>query len=271
MLFFFVVALSDSDSVMPAMLTPERHQAILRLLSERGRLSGSEIASRLGVSIATARRDVTVLHQAGLAQRVHGALLPVDFGLVEPRYSRKAEKAVNAKVRLGRAAAALLPEEGPVFIDAGTTCLEVGRAVLDRPRLRIFTNSIPLLALAGEARAALVAIGGEVRGLSLALTGALAQHWLENLRFDVAVLGASGLDAEAGASTTETAEAGVKTEVLRRATRRILVAHGDKWARPASLRFAPWSAFGDFVTDHPFSRVERLALSRQGLRLHAPV
>jgi DeoR/GlpR family transcriptional regulator of sugar metabolism len=97
---------------------------------------------------------------------------------------------------------------------------------LDRPRLRIFTNSVPLLALAGDARATLVAIGGEVRGLSLALTGAFALQWLENLRFDVAVIGASGIDAESGASTTETAEAGIKTQALRHATRRILVALG---------------------------------------------
>lgn len=256
--------------MLRVMLTAERHLHILRLLAERGRLTVVEIATRLGISTATARRDVTEIGAKGLAKRVHGALLPVDFGLGEPHFSRKAEKGVAAKVKLGRAVAALLPEAGPVFIDAGTTCLEVGRAVLDRPRLRIFTNSVPLLALAGDARATLVAIGGEVRGLSLALTGAFALQWLENLRFDVAVIGASGIDVESGASTTETAEAGIKTQALRRATRRILVAHGEKWGHPASLRFAPWSAFGDFVTDHRFTRAERLSLSREGLALHAP-
>lgn len=253
------------------MLTAERHRHILRLLADRGRLTLAEIASRLGISTATARRDAADLADAGHVIRVHGALLPRDFGLDEPRYSRKAEKAVATKVRLGRAAAALLPESGPVFIDAGTTCLEVGRCLLDRPGLRIFTNSVTLLALAGEARATLVSIGGEVRPLSLALTGALSQHWMENLRFDAAVIGASGLDPATGASTTETAEAAVKSEALRRATRRILVAHCEKWGRPSALRFAPWKAFGDFVTDHPFSRAERLTLSRDNLRIHSPV
>ncbi len=252
------------------MLHAERHRQILRLLAERGRLTVAEIRSRLGVSVATARRDATAIAHSGRARRVHGALLPLDFGLDEPRYSRKAEKALAGKVRLGRAVAQLLPEAGTVFLDAGSTALEVGRAVLDRPQLRLYTNSIPLLALAAEARATIVALGGEVRPLSLALTGALTQHWLENLRFDVAVIGASGLDPVAGASTTETAEAAVKTEALRRSTRRILVATGDKWGRPAALRFAPWSSFSDLVTDHLFTRAERLALNRAGLRLHAP-
>jgi DeoR family fructose operon transcriptional repressor len=251
------------------MLAPERHRQILRILGERGRVTAAEICSRTGVSVATARRDATELSGAGLATRTRGALLPHDFSLAEPPYDRKSERAVNAKARLGRAAAALLPEIGTVFVDAGTTCLEVGRALLDRPGLRIYTNSVPLLALAGGARATLSAIGGEVRPLSLALTGGLAQNWLENLRFDVAVLGASGLDGGSGASTTEVAEAAVKTEALRRARRRILVAHAEKWGRPSALCFAPWGAFTDFVTDRPLSRGEREALSAARVRVHA--
>jgi DeoR/GlpR family transcriptional regulator of sugar metabolism len=250
------------------MLGPERHRQILRLLAERGRLTSAEVRSRLGVSAATARRDFASIAGAGHATRAHGALLPHDFSLVEPPYPRKSERAVNAKARLGRAAAALVPEVGAVFVDAGTTCLEVGRALLERAGLRIFTNSVPLLALAGESRASLSSIGGEARPVSLALTGALSQSWLENLRFDAVVVGASGLDAGAGASTTEVAEAAVKAEALRRARRRILVAHAEKWGRPSSLRFAPWGAFTDFVTDRILSREERSVLAAARVRLH---
>ena len=249
------------------MFTPERHRQLLRLLTEQGRLSLAEAAYRLNVSPATVRRDFTHLADTGRAVRTHGALLPLDSGLAEPRYSRKASRAVALKVSLGRAAAALLPEQGHVFIDAGTTALEVGRALLDRAGLRIYTNSLPLLCLAPEARATLVALGGEVRPLGLALTGALSLHWLQNLRFDAAVIGASGLDLADGASTTETTEAAVKTEALRRSTRRVLVAHSEKWARPAALRFAPWSAFTDLVTNHAFTRSERVALGGSGLRI----
>lgn len=251
------------------MLAPERRRHLLRLLGERGRLTAAEMCSRLGVSAATARRDAAELAVAGLATRARGALLPHDFSLVEPPYSRKRERAVHAKVRLGQAAAAFVPEEGTVFVDAGTTCLEAGRALLDRPALRIYTNSVPLLALAGGARATVSAIGGEVRPISLALTGALAQRWLENLRFDVAILGASGLDASAGASTTELAEAAVKTEAVRRARRSILVAHSEKWGRASAMRFAPWSAFSDFVTDRALSREDRSALNAPHLRVHS--
>lgn len=208
------------------------------------------------------------MSEAGLARRTHGGLLPPDFSLSEPAYLRKAEKAIGIKVRLGRAVAGLLPEDGAVFVDAGTTCLEVGRALLDRPHLRIFTNSVSLLALATDARATVVSIGGEVRKISLALTGALAQGWLEQLRFDVAVIGASGLDQESGVFTTELNEASVKVEALRRARLRILVAHGEKWGHPATVQFAPWSAFHHLVTDKAPLRTERAALNSANVKVH---
>ena len=250
------------------MLVPDRQRNILRLLSDRGRLTLSEIQSRFGVSAATARRDAGELSAAGLARRTHGGLLPPDFALSEPAYTRKAEKAISVKVRLGQAAAALLPEDGTIFVDAGTTCLEVGRALLDRPNLRIFTNSVSLLALAADARATVIAIGGEVRKISLALTGALSQGWLEQLRFDATVVGASGLDQESGVFTTELNEASVKVEALRRARLRILVAHGEKWARPSAVQFAPWTAFHHLVTDKAPLRMERAALNSANVKVH---
>ncbi len=249
------------------MLAPERHRVILRSLAERGRITLAEIEARFNVSAATARRDAGELTEAGLAQRTHGGLLPPDFALSEPAYTHKAEKASGAKARLARAVAALIPENGTIFLDAGTTCLEVGRALLDRRGLQIFTNSVPLLALATEAQASIFCIGGQVRKVSLALTGALAQSWLEQLRFDAAVVGASGLEIASGAFTTEIGEAGVKVEALRRAHLRILVAHAEKWNRPAAFRFSPWSAFHHVITDKVFSREERATLGTAGVKL----
>ncbi|WP_404423300.1 DeoR/GlpR family DNA-binding transcription regulator [Nibricoccus sp. IMCC34717] len=251
------------------MLTEARHRALIRLLAEQGEVTLTEAANRFRISLPTVRRDFQALAEAGHVRRVHGAILPPDFSLAEPRYTRKASQAAALKVRLAEAAVALLPESGAVFIDAGTSCLEVARQVLDRPQLRIFTNSVSILALAPEARASLVSIGGEVRGVSLALTGGFAQSWVKSLHFDASVVGASGLSRTEGPCTTELTEAAIKAEAMRRGRRRILVAHAEKWDRPAAVRFAPWDAFTDWVTDQVLASEDRQRLAKVGVRTHS--
>lgn len=250
------------------MLTTERHRAILRLLAESGRVTIAEIVERFEVSSATARRDATLLAGAGRAARSHGGLLPARFFQNEPHFRAKALRRMNVKARLARKAADLLPHGGNLFVDAGTTCLEVGRLLLERPDLRIFTNSIPLLALAGEARAAVTGIGGEARKVSLALTGALAQAWLTHLRFDVCVVGASGFEPATGVYTTEIHEAAVKTEVLRRSTQRVLVAEAEKLNQPTAVHFAPWQSFSHFVSGTALPAEVRRSIAAAGVRLN---
>lgn len=248
------------------MLTAERHRAILRLLAESGRITVAEIAQRFAISHATARRDAVFLAHSGKAARAHGGLLPANFFHSEPHFRAKADRQMGIKARIARKAADLLPHEGNVFVDSGTTCLEVGRILIERPDLRVFTNSIPLLAYAAQAQATLTALGGEVRKVSLALTGALAQTWLSHLRFDSAVIGASGLDLASGVYTTELHEAAIKAEVLRRSGLRVLVVDAEKWNRPAAVHFAPWSAFSSVVTNQNLPREARLKLAAESVK-----
>jgi DeoR family fructose operon transcriptional repressor len=249
------------------MLTEERHRAIMRLLAESGRITVAEIAERFAVSAATARRDCMFLANVGKAARSHGGLLPSRFFQGEPHFRAKAARHMGLKASLARKAASLLPHEGNVFVDAGTTCLEVGRLLLERPELHIFTNSIPLIHQAAESRATVISIGGEVRKVSLALTGGLAQAWLSHLRFDAAVVGASGLDLATGAYTTELHEGAVKAEALRRATLRMLVADAEKWDQPTAVHFAPWTAFTALVTNTNVSKDARFKLATASVKI----
>jgi DeoR family fructose operon transcriptional repressor len=255
-------------AALVTMLAPERHRVILSLLADLGRLETNDLQSRLQVSPATLRRDIASLANRGLLKRTHGGVLPCEFSLREPPYEQKAARAANAKARLGHRAVALMPMHGVVFVDGGTTCLEVGRALLDRPKLQVFTNSVPLLALAGQARATLVGIGGTVRPLSLSLTGALAQSWLEHLNFDVAVVGCSGIQPDRGPATADLSDAALKAEVLRRARQRILVAHAGKWGQPATLVYAPWKAFTHVVTDHVLTHDQKSHLAAAGVGIN---
>ena len=251
------------------MLAQTRQSRICTLLEARRELTTQALQVELGVSAATLRRDLAHLERTGRIGRTHGGVVHPDAALGEQSFARKARTATAAKLSIAKQAAALVPPGATVFIDAGTTTLELGRLLLARADLRVYTNSVPLLHEHGERAAQLIAVGGELREVSQALVGALTLSWLRQLRFDIVALGASGLDPEEGASTTELGEAAIKQTLIERGRRILLLTDGSKWTRPAPICFAPWSQINDWITDHAPSRTELAALRKAGVTVHA--
>lgn len=250
------------------MIAHERHLRIRQVLAQRGSCTVAALRDLLGVSAATLRRDLTLLERLGEVVRSHGGVMDPSRTAGEPPFAGRMREAVEAKQRIAERAVALIPPGATVFVDAGSSALALGQRLLERGGHVLYTNSLPLLQDLRAQGAKLVCIGGERRDVSQALVGGLALDWLGRLHFDVAVLGASGLDAREGASTTELMEAAVKREVLQRAGRSILLADARKWGRPAAVCFSSWDRIADWVTDYQPTRRERETLRRLGTTVH---
>lgn len=250
------------------MIAHERQQLILTLLREQSPLTVPELEQRLRASSATVRRDLTFLEQLGKIVRTHGGLMHPDDATGEMPFDRKTRAALAAKQGLGGAAAELVSPGQTVFVDAGTTALEVGKRLLAHKDLTIVTSSIPLLSLRPVEGTRVIAIGGEVRFVSLALVGAGALEWMKRIKIDVAFLGTSGIDPAEGPTTTELSEGGLKSAVVAKARRVAVLADASKWGRPATIRYADWAQVHDLFTDHAPTRAERAALSARGTKLH---
>ena len=247
----------------------ERFQVIGDLLAKRQKMTVHELREQLGVSIATLRRDLTELEDAGKIIRVRGAVVHPLFFRREPSLVQKGRAAVGSKRAIAAAAARLIPSGSSVMIDAGTTCLALGRLLLPRTDLTIITHSLPLATLAyeNETAAKMICIGGEVRAVSGATIGAIALPWLQSLRADWCFLGASGLSSDEGASTTELHEAAMKQGLLRRVKNRVLLSDSRKWEQPATVTFAAWDKFDIWITDEAISTKDARQVQKQGPRV----
>ena len=231
------------------MSTFDRRQRILELVREDESIAVQTLVDTLGASPATVRRDLVELEKEGRVVRTHGGVLHPRKLSAEPSFSVKQQRVPAHKRCIGRAAASSIPKGASVFIDAGTTCLEAGLALLERNENTLFTNSLPLLYHGCSQPGRVIALGGEVRSISRALVGGMALEWLRHLRFDYAVIGASSLDAEAGVFTTEMSEAEVKSQALLHAETALLAADSEKLTLNAPVNFALWQAFDYWITD----------------------
>ncbi|QQE13822.1 DeoR/GlpR transcriptional regulator [Planctomycetota bacterium] len=252
------------------MLIHERLEKIKAILAQNPRCGVEEIQEKLGVSRSTVRRDLLKLEDGGEVLRVHGGALNAGMLRGEPTYDKRSRMAVKAKRLIGEQAAELVEDGQSVFVDAGTSCVEVGRRLLLRENVQIFTNSIGLLQHAHEGVAEIMCIGGKVRRSTEAMVGGLSLNWFKRLKFDVAIIGASSLSVEDGASTTELLEASVKQEAMRRAKRSVLVADASKLEANAVVGFAAWDEFDDWVMDKKLPAEKMKQLKKANIKLHYP-
>lgn len=250
------------------MIEQERHEMILDTLRKTSPLAVSGLEKALGVSGATVRRDLRFLENLGKVVRTHGGVLHPDHARGELSFDRKSRSALKAKLALAEAAVRLVRPGDTAFVDAGSTLLELGKRLLEVTGVSIYTNSVPLLNERPVRDGRLIGIGGEVRGVSLALVGPIALEWIGRLRVDVAFLGASGIQPDEGPSTTELSEAGIKSAVAGRAKRVVVLADASKWGHPAAVRYASWDRINDLFTDYRCNRAERALLNRHGTHLH---
>jgi DeoR/GlpR family transcriptional regulator of sugar metabolism len=250
------------------MFVHDRHKQIVDRLVRRPRWTVTQLQREMRVSRSTLRRDLLELEERGDLVRVHGGVVHRDFLQGEPTFDRRGREAVVAKRAIALAAAELVAENAAVYLDAGTTCLEVGRHLLLRADVKLFTHSLRLAsdAAASDAAASVVLIGGEVRKVSQAVVGGLSLGWLDQLRFDTAFVACSGVAAE-GASTTELTEAAIKQSILSRSRQSVLVADAGKWDRPAAVRFAGLNQFETWVVDAALDKAARQAAEAVGVRV----
>ncbi len=224
-----------------------------------------EIQQALEASPATVRRDLAELAGRGAVVRTHGGVFHPSALRGEPVFQQRDRVANAAKQAMAGCAALHVTENAKVFIDSGTSTMPVGMLLLARMDLTLFSNNLPLLYSGRDEGAKLISTGGQVRVPSQSLCGSLALSWMEHLRFDIAFIGASGLDPEEGVSVTSLEEAAMKQAAIRRSRKTVLVADAQKWEQPAAILFAAWNEFDVWVTDTPLTKAQYAKLKAHGI------
>lgn len=238
------------------MYATERQDLIARAVRERGRVAVRDLAERFGTTSETARRDLAALERRGIVRRVHGgAVSPDRASLVEEGVAERAGRAVDAKRMIGARAAQAIPEgfDGSMLLDAGTTTGALIAPLVDRlagARVEIVTNAVAhAAALAGRAGLGLSVVGGRVRSVTGAAVGSGAVRALEQMRPDVAFVGANGVSASFGLSTPDPEEAAVKRAMVRSARRVVVLADATKFDVESLHAFASLDEIDVLVTD----------------------
>ena len=246
------------------MLVGERRRRIIELLASHERAQVGELAARFSVSESTIRRDLQLLSENGVLERTHGgALQPSRF---EPSFGQKETESRQEKLAVAREAMRLIEQGQTIFLDAGTTTLELARLLPPRRDITVATNSVPIAAeLANRVR--LILTGGAVKELTLALTGPMAERSIEQMHVDIAFVGMNGVSASAGLTTPTLEEAATKAKMIASARLAVVLADSTKLGVVTFARVAGLDEVDLIITDERAPAAELELLRAAGVEI----
>lgn len=267
------------SSTAPPRLARQRQEFILARIAATGGVRVAEVVDALGISEMTVRRDITELVAQGLVERVHGGAVAAGPAALEPRFTTKSTQHQDAKRRIGATAAGLVRPGDALALSAGTTTLEVARAVAALPHLgtlTIITNSLPAAELLFEAADAIrsdgrpapsvILTGGELT-ISRALVGLVAIDALKTMRVEWVFVGAHGFTPEAGLMTPNLLEAATNQALVASGRTVVAVLDSSKWEILGLRSFCPTDSLGILVTDLQPDESTTAALDEAGATL----
>ncbi|MER5455626.1 DeoR/GlpR family DNA-binding transcription regulator [Micromonospora sp. NPDC002389] len=245
---------------------PQRRTQIMAALRRSGFLSVTDLAEQLGVSPMTVRRDLRRLAERGEAVLVHGGVSLPPGGAAGPSYLHRAQVNPEAKLVVGRAAAALVAPGDTIGVDSGTTAAAVAHCLPDDFDGCLVTHSVPVLAqMLGRPRVRVIGLGGEVLHENQAMVGFAALDLLQRMRVRMLFLGASAVDAR-GVYVRSEVELTAKHAVMEIADEVVLVADGSKFDASAPVRVCAFDRIDTLVTDVDLPPAVADAARRAGTR-----
>lgn len=228
----------------------ERQNQILQFLQKHPRITIADICENFSVSEATARRDLEGLARDAKIQRVHGGAVACMQTPPEQPILQRQDEQTDEKVRIGRAAAALIQAGETIFLGSGTTVLEVARALRGRTDLTVITNSLPVVNVLGDMEGiTLICLGGLLRPRELSFIGHITEQSLGEVRADKVIIGTRAISLEHGLTHEYLPETMTDRAILKSSREIIVIADHTKIGRAATVLLAPLESIHTLVTD----------------------
>ena len=217
-------------------LTEKRRQLILTQLQQDKIIQSQDLVDRLSISESTVRRDLASLEADGKLIRVHGgAKLPRDL-TPELDLSEKSVKNSQEKAQIACYAASLVQDGARIYLDAGTTSLEMVSHLKGKDIL-VVTNGVNhghrLLTLGIET----ILVGGRAKLNTQAVVGSQAVDQVRNYRFSHVFLGTNSIDAKLGLTTPDSEEAAIKQAAAANGDRVFVLADQSKFDKVSFHKF----------------------------------
>lgn len=230
------------------MLAKERRIYILSKLQNEDAVSVSELCRELKVSRSTIQRDLAYLEANNQIIRERGGALKLGIDetisdLVEVSMSEKLNVNLTAKKHVAKLVADEIANNDLVFIDAGTTALQVIPYLINK-QIKIVTYSYLLVSYLRQMDIEVYLLGGKYNSKHDIVFGSTTLKNLSDFRFDKAIITAVGVDFNFNEAYTSEVEVGhIKQLAMARSSKNYLIIDDSKFNVSGLYQFSKLAVF----------------------------
>lgn len=227
----------------------DRIQEMERYIIQRGSATMEELREHFDISMNTVRRDVSELLARGTVTKVYGGVRarPVEQALTP--YEERRRGSEGAKTAIGRRAAEMVQDGDVIFIDSGTTTVQMIDHLAHKRDLTIITNNIEAIvrALPYE-NITIIVLPGQLRRKTHSFTGDDAVRYLRRFNVRTAFIAATGVSSH-GVTNSSPLEYEIKKCAVESAEKTVLLIAEAKFGVTGLMTFAQLRDFDALVTD----------------------
>ena len=231
-----------------------RAAVILKELRQAGSASVEALRDKLGVSLATVRRDLQDLEESGLLRRTHGGAIPIEplfYEAFDRSFQDQVGSYADEKRRIALAASELISPGDTIALTAGTTTTEVVRSLHALGGITVVTNTVNVaMELSNRKDVHVFVTGGHLRGDWFSLVGPTAVASMSGVFVDLLFIGVNGIDAQRGLTCFNDDEVEINRCMVRQAKRKIAVADRSKLGVVAKWLICPADTVDMLITDN---------------------
>jgi DeoR/GlpR family transcriptional regulator of sugar metabolism len=251
----------------------KRKDKIKELLSREKQVSVSELVSLFHVSEVSVRRYLEELEKENFLFRTYGGAVKRENGIsAEFFFGEKEKKNLAEKKAIAKAAYDLINSGETIFLDTGTTTLEISRLLLQSGKnLLVVTTSLPVVSeLSRTDDLKVFVLGGFLRKELMDFSGPFSGEEIARLAFDQVFLGVDGISGDKGLTTTDTVTAGMEESVMKKTRVVNVVADFSKIGKESLISYGNIKGkniFKRLITDSRADRKELEKIKKAGFEV----
>lgn len=227
----------------------ERLESIRNIVTERHAISTSELQEIVDVSRMTLFRDLEILEEEGFIERLYGSVTlarkPYDI-------DESSSTFIEEKRQIAQETLKYIHEGDALFLGAGTTTLEIARAIAAVDlKVIVLTNSLPVAhEIQSTSNVRLFVTGGDYHPVTRSLCGPITLRTLDGLSAQTLFLGANAVDFEVGFSGDFAEQAEILQSMIEKSQQTIAVIDSSKFGKVSVHRICRINQVDMIITDN---------------------